>query len=110
MYFWDRLELEVDSKIERKRLLADIGVAPNSLTTWHKRRTYPASDVLVKIAKALGVTVEYLVTGHDPSGYPARISAIAHDLCQLSDYDLGDIEGLVSSKLSRGRASQKDSG
>ncbi|HRY53029.1 MAG TPA: helix-turn-helix domain-containing protein [Spirochaetia bacterium] len=70
MDFWERLEKEVDSKIERKRLLGEVGVAPNSLTTWRKRKTYPAADVMVKIARILGSTVEYLVTGQDVSDLP----------------------------------------
>lgn len=71
MNFWERLAAEVDSRIERKRLFTDLGLAPNSLTTWTKRRTYPAANVIVAIARALGVSVEYLVAGEDPAGLPA---------------------------------------
>lgn len=83
MDFWERLESTVDAKIERKRLMADIGVAPNSLTTWKKRRTYPAADVAVAIARALGVTVEWLVEGVDRSGLPPALVA---DLRLLADH------------------------
>ncbi|MEI6385289.1 MAG: hypothetical protein WCQ50_01555 [Spirochaetota bacterium] len=42
----------------------------------------------VTIARALGVSVEYLVTGKEPSGLPLRIEGIARRLAKLDDPNL----------------------
>jgi transcriptional regulator with XRE-family HTH domain len=46
----------------------------------------PSADVAVKIAKALGVTVEYLVTGED-SSTPKEVSRISHSILNLNKRD-----------------------
>ncbi len=37
----------------------------STISNWIKRRTVPSADTAVKVAKFLGVSVEWLVTGRD---------------------------------------------
>ena len=60
--------------IERiERLMADRGLQQKDLagkdgiSTWKITGAFPRADIAVKIADILGVTVEYLVTGHIPN-------------------------------------------
>jgi transcriptional regulator with XRE-family HTH domain len=46
----------------------------------------PPADIAVKIAKALGVTVEYLVTGEDAST-PKEVSGVTHTILNLNKRD-----------------------
>jgi transcriptional regulator with XRE-family HTH domain len=44
-------------------LYNEIGVATGTMSSWITYDRIPKADVAVKIAKALGVSVEYLVVG-----------------------------------------------
>lgn len=64
MNFWEIVDSEREYKnISRKELayLADFSV--NSIPTGIARGSIPAADVAYRIAKVLGVTVEYLLLG-----------------------------------------------
>lgn len=49
----------------------EAGIASNAISSGKSRHSYPTAETAVKIAKTLGVTVEYLVTGEHPKGYIA---------------------------------------
>ena len=64
MNFWEVVDLEREYKnLSRKELayLADFSV--NSIPTGIARGSIPAADVAYRIAKVLGVSVEYLLLG-----------------------------------------------
>lgn len=64
MNFWEVVDSEREYKnISRKELayLADFSI--NSIPTGITRGSIPAADVAYRIAKVLGVTVEYLLLG-----------------------------------------------
>jgi len=111
MDFWERLENETDSIMERKRLMAIAGVASNSMSTWKKRHTFPAADVAVKLARALNTNVEYMVTGESAASWvpPDRIKNIVEDLELLNNDELvlvGEmVHGLAFKYLDKRRAS-----
>lgn len=63
MDFWERLDHEVRLKSSRKALADAAGIAPNTFSTWKARGTIPDGAVLLKLAKALNVSMEYLVSG-----------------------------------------------
>jgi len=59
-----------------KELAAKTGVKKHTLDNYLSiRGRMPAADVAVRIAQALGVTVEYLITGCEPqeAHFPARL-------------------------------------
>ena len=66
--FSERLERLLKNKNMQKKELADkCGISSNGISTWKVTGSYPRADIAVKIAKVLGVSVEYLVTGKLPN-------------------------------------------
>lgn len=66
--FWKRVDDELDFLGKNRTYLAN--KCDFSLTNFNlgiKRGSCPSADTAVKIASALGVTVEYLVTGSNSS-------------------------------------------
>jgi transcriptional regulator with XRE-family HTH domain len=75
-----------------KELAAITGISRHTLDNYLNMRGHiPAADVAVKIARALGVSVEYLVTGKDDtagdgaSGLELRLWV--HNIRQLDEHD-----------------------
>ena len=69
MDFWMRLKSEIRAKNTTQEWIAgQIGVPFGTFRKWMTRKTYPNLEEGTKIAKLLGVTAEYLVTGTEPSG------------------------------------------
>lgn len=70
MDFHKRLKEEIEfADLRYKELAEKSGVPERALYNYvaSKNPSMPPADVAVKIANALGVTVEYLVTGKDSS-------------------------------------------
>ena len=67
MGFRENLKSELQySGLRVKELAAQTGIKKHTLDTYLSiRGRMPAADVAVRIANALGVTVEYLVTGSE---------------------------------------------
>ena len=66
--FIERLErLMADRCLQQKDLAEKVGISSNGISTWKITGAFPRADIAVKIADILGVTVEYLVTGHIPN-------------------------------------------
>lgn len=71
MNFWEVVDSEREYKnLSRKELayLADFSV--NSIPTGIARGSIPAADVAYRIAKVLGVSVEYLLLGGETKNQP----------------------------------------
>ena len=96
MGFGENLKQElVYNSMLKKELAALSGVQKRAIDTYVRTRaSMPPADVAVKIAKALGVTVEYLVTGEDPST-PKEVSRITRSILNLSKRDQRLITSLV---------------
>ena len=69
MGFRENLKAELSySGILVKELAAKAGLKKHSIDNYLSvRGRMPAADVAVRIAQALGVSVEYLITGHETS-------------------------------------------
>ena len=81
-----KLELTSNGML-KKELAAKSGVHKRAIDTYvRSKSSMPPADTAVKIAKALGVTVEYLVTGEDPS-VPKEVSIITRSILTLSKRD-----------------------
>lgn len=52
------------------RVAKECGFSGVSLSDWKSGKSSPRADKLVKIARYLGTSVEYLVTGEDPAQLP----------------------------------------
>jgi len=69
MDFWIRLKNEIKAKNTTQEWIASkIGVPLSTFRKWMTRKTYPNLKEGTEIAKLLGVSAEYLITGTEPEG------------------------------------------
>ena len=68
MSFKERLKEEISYQgLQLKEVALKANISKRTLDTYvDKRERMPAADVAVRLAKALDVSVEYLVTGKNP--------------------------------------------
>ena len=90
------------------RLLKDValeaGLNQYSLNNYlRENASIPSADIAVRIAKVLGVSVEYLVTGKKDSAphyyvhYSAEIKNLADKLAKMSARDRKNVAALINS-------------
>lgn len=69
MAFWDKVEiLRKEQNTSYRWIASQMGVSETTVSSMRKAGTEPRAGEAVKIAKALGTTVESLV-GSDPEEY-----------------------------------------
>ena len=69
MDFWSRLKSEIKAKNTTQEWIAGkIGVPFGTFRKWMTRKTYPNLKEGIEIARLLGTSAEYLVTGIQPEG------------------------------------------
>lgn len=102
MSFKENLKAELEYQgIQLKELELKTGISKNTIGNYLTgHNSVPAADNAVKIAQALGVSVEYLVTGTDLkntkiSSCPIKYRKIIENLELLDDKDLEAILALV---------------
>ena len=88
MGFGENLKQELAySGMLKKELAAETGIHKRAIDTYVRTKaSMPPADVAVKIAKALGVSVEYLVTGEDPL-IPKEVNRITRSILNLNKRD-----------------------
>ena len=101
MEFRERLREEIEYKgYLVKEIAACAGVNNNTFLSYiDARGSLPNVETGVKIAKALGVSVEYLVTGEDPIHSPKyyEIQQIINDLSMLNENQLSILRKMIHS-------------
>ena len=101
MDFKSRLKEEMEyQNVQHKELAARTGIKPRALLTYvASNPSMPPADVAVKIAKTLGVSVEYLVTGEDSLHSPeyAEIQEIITDLMHVPKPQLDALKKMIHS-------------
>ena len=66
MNFWEIVDEELEYKnIDRKELASKVGFNVSNISKGIRENNIPSADTAVQIAKILGVSVEYLVTGQN---------------------------------------------
>lgn len=87
--FKENLRNELDFQgLTVKELSAKTGIIKGTLDNYlGVRSSIPPADIAVKIAKALNVSVEYLVTGSDPKIYPKRYEKFLSNISMLDDFE-----------------------
>ena len=83
-----------------KELAGITGISRHTIDNYlNVRERIPTADVAVKIAKALGVTVEYLVTGEENSiekpMFSTEIRGLIQNFKQLSEDDQKKIMAII---------------
>ena len=108
MAFWDNVAVELDYLgMTNKALAEQVGIAASNIGKGIQKGSSPSADTAVKIAKILGVSVEYLVTGTDSAAQPKeqdfqkirkyhKYANLIEDLELLTDYDRKLIREMVS--------------
>ena len=102
--FAKRLRSEIEYiGLGRKEFAAKAGIEKRALDTYlGPQQSMPPADAAVKMARALGVSVEYLVTGKeykqnvDISAY-VQFKGILDDLLLLPDETLDPIKAVIKS-------------
>jgi transcriptional regulator with XRE-family HTH domain len=89
MGFGENLKQELTyTGMLKKELAAVSGVHKRAIDTYVRTKSsMPPADAAVKIAKALGVTVEYLVTGKESSIKNDEISRLTRSILNLNKRD-----------------------
>ena len=93
MSFKDRLRQEIEYKgLLVKELSAEVGISNSTFLSY-----IDARGVLPNVETALGVSVEYLVTGKEPiyNSKQIDIQGITHDLIKLTPYQIEIIKKMV---------------
>ena len=85
-------------------------VSKGTFSSWKTRKLFPRVDVAFRIAEALGVSIEYLLTGKEQmkkasnsSAHAAVIEKIAKELVFFDHFDLENLKTLISSMSKRHR-------
>ena len=111
MGFKENLKSELSYKgMLVKELAAAAGISKHTLDNYLNVRGYmPSADVAVKIARALGVSVEYLVTGEenrkDKSSLGPEIRSLVQNFKQLNENDRKMITSIM--QLFKNRRNKK---
>ena len=99
MAFKDRLRDEIEYQgLLVKEISAKTGISNSPFLSYiDAREVLPNVETGVKIAKALGVSVEYLVTGAQPPQNPkyAAINDIIRDLYMLSPAQVETVKRMI---------------
>ena len=73
MNFWERVDDLLDrNDINKKTLAYEAGFDASNITKGIKNNNVPSAETAVKIAKVLGVSVEYLVNGTETTKTPSQ--------------------------------------
>ncbi len=98
MDFWDRVNQALIYKNTTLKWLAKhLNISPKTLYNAMAKKQEPSVSHAFMIAELLDVSVEYLVTGKDPTGWrpPKRISKVIDNLFQLDEHSLSAVETLA---------------
>ena len=89
MDFRSRLREQIDFNGLLDKEVADkAGISKHTLDTYvGARGCMPAADVAVRLAKVLGVSVEWLITGEDARTPTADINLLYHYYVHLGAHD-----------------------
>jgi transcriptional regulator with XRE-family HTH domain len=112
MGFRENLKSELQySGIMVKELAVATGISRHTIDNYlNVRNCEPSADAAVKIARVLGVTVEYLVTGleirrisHEMLSVPIDVQIINRNLLKLGEKDRKVVSAVIQSLIERNR-------
>lgn len=99
MNFWKKVDSELNYLGKtRKELAAAVGFDAANVSFGIKRNSIPAADTALKIARFLGVSLDYLLDmseSTDQSSFSPQISEIENRLRRFSQNDLNVILSVV---------------
>ena len=90
-----------EQNLKRKALAEKVGISVQPFTAWSKQGSIPAADTAYYIARELGVSVEWLLTGREREGLSPEERRLVDMWRQLDGRDQEDVLGIVEMKLER---------
>lgn len=94
--FWKRIEDMIYGKSSFSMLAERADVNYRTLANQHSSRRIPEATTILKLSRALGVSIEYLLTGqYEVHHLPQRIELIAQKLTRISESNLETIETMI---------------
>lgn len=100
-------KIRKQKNISREDITSSCKISKSSFPTWSARGTIPPADVAIKIAWYLGVSVEWLITGHDPEGLTEEDRNLLNMYHLLDGRDKEDVLGIIEGKLERSTSRQE---
>jgi transcriptional regulator with XRE-family HTH domain len=93
--FYMRVDIKlIEMKRKRSWLLAQTGIRPSTWSSWVKNKRIPPALRALAIAEALGVSLEFLLTGKQTPFDPRRGGPLVTQISQ-------QLEGLNERQLRR---------
>ncbi len=91
MDFYERVKILAKTKAVTIESVANsAGLSIDSYNSYRRHNNLPRADEAVKIAQALGTTVEYLVTGKQPQQDHRETQKLAAEILRLVSPYLGE--------------------
>ena len=70
---WDIFEQLLQEKgITAYQVCRDLNIAQSTISNWKNRKSFIGSELAIRIAQYLGVSVDYLLTGNERTKYYAN--------------------------------------
>lgn len=106
--FTERIDFVLKSRNQtRKAISLDLGISSSTISSWAASRgSIPNVNVAYQIANYLGVSVEWLITGHDPDGLTESDRELLNMYHLLDERDKEDVRGIIEGKLERSTSRQ----
>lgn len=78
--FWKRIDAYmIDNKITLRELAAKTGISYSTINSQRTRQNLPKVDQLVTMAQALGLSLEYMLTGKGTLPLKSEARAVQND-------------------------------
>jgi hypothetical protein len=103
-FFWKMIKKEVErQQTSFEWLYRKTQIPKGTFSSWKNRNIIPRADETFRIAQALKVSMEYLLTGADPQKKPSNpaVNEICETVPFFDDNDLQTILATVRSMASR---------
>jgi transcriptional regulator with XRE-family HTH domain len=105
-FFWKMVKKEVErQQTSFEWLYRKTQIPKGTFSSWKNRNIVPRADEAFRIAEALNVSVEYLLTGADPHKKPSNpvINEISENVPFFDENDLQTILATVRAMAERYR-------
>ncbi|AEF86153.1 putative bacteriophage CI repressor protein [Treponema primitia ZAS-2] len=103
-FFWKMVKGEVDrQKTSFEWLYRKTGIPKGTFSSWKTRNIIPRADEAYLIAEALGVSVEYLLSGREGTSHASNpsLEEIVKSIISFDQIDLDAVNALADAMSKR---------